>query len=151
ERQRIAGEQRRLPTEQMEVLRRSRAVHETQVDVRGSLKEALRAACGMIRSLAFVRVGKQQDQRWAQTPLGASRRDELVEDDLRAVDEIAVLRLPDDQAVRLLHVVAELESDRRVLRQRAVVNFETGRGLRKRLQRDERVAGCRVVQHRVTL
>ncbi len=38
-----------------------------------------------------------------EPPLGLARGDERVEDDLRAVEEIAELSLPDDQVARALH------------------------------------------------
>ena len=79
----------------------------------------------MVRPLALVAVRQQEDERRRQPPLGAAGGDELVEDDLRAVDEVAVLRFPDHQAARLLDVVAELEADGGVLGQRAVVDLRT--------------------------
>ena len=117
-------EQRRLPAQQVEVLRRRRAVDEAQVDVGRRLQEALGTRARVLRSLAFVAVRQQEHQRRRQAPLRAARRHELVEHHLRAVDEVAVLRFPDHEAPRLLHVVAELEADRRVLAERAVVDLE---------------------------
>ena len=112
QRQRIGVEQQRLTAQQVEVLRRGRAVGEAQVDVGGGLEEALGTRARVIGALAFVAVRQQEHQRRRQAPLGAARGDELVDDDLRAVDEVAVLRFPHDQPARLLHVVAELEADR---------------------------------------
>ena len=106
----------------------------------GSRKRSGRAA-RVIRPLAFVAVRQQEHQRRRQAPLGAPRGDELVDDHLRAVDEVAVLRLPDDQPARLLDVVAELEADRGVLGERAVADLEGRPRLRQRLQRD--VTACR--------
>ncbi len=78
----------------------------------------------MVRALPFVAVRQQQNQRRRQSPLGAARGEELVEHHLRAVDEVAVLAFPHDEAARLLDVVAEFEADGRVLGERAVVNLE---------------------------
>ena len=90
----------------------------------------------------FVPVRQQQHERRPLPPLAARRHDELVDHRLRAVDEVAVLRFPDDEPRRLLHVVAVLEADRRVLRERAVVDLERRRGLRQRLQRHVHPRRC---------
>ncbi len=50
--------------------------------------------------------------------------DELVDHDLRAVGEIAELRLPDHQGVGPLQAVAVFEAQHRVFRQRAVERLE---------------------------
>ncbi len=143
ERQRIDEEQRRLPPQQVEVLRRGRAVGDADVDVGGELQEALGTRARVVGPLPFVRVRQQQDERRALPPLAARRHQELVDDDLRAVDEVAVLRLPDHQARGLLHVVAVLEAEDRVLGQRAVVDLEGRARLRQRLQRHVRAPGRR--------
>ena len=124
ERQRIGVEQQRLPPQQVEVLRRGRAVGDAHVDVGRRLQEPLEPRARMIGPLALVAVRQQQHERRRQAPLGAARRDELVEHDLRAVDEVAVLRFPQHEPPRLLDVVAELEAERGVLGERAVVDLE---------------------------
>ena len=68
------------------------------VGVGGGLQEALEPRARMLGPLPFVAVRQQQHQRRRQAPLGSARGDELVEDDLRAVDEVAVLRFPQHQA-----------------------------------------------------
>ena len=100
ERQRVGQQQHRLPAQQMEILRGGRAVGDAQIDVGGRLEEPLDARARVIRPLALVAVRQQQHERRRQSPLGAARRDELVDDHLRAVDEIAVLRFPDHQPRR---------------------------------------------------
>ena len=151
ERQRIPLEQRRLPPQHVEVLRRGGAVHQPQVDVGGRLQEALGARARVLGALALVAVRQQEHQRRLQPPLRPARGDELVEDDLRAVDEVAVLGFPDHQVPRLLHVVAELEADRRGFGERAVVDLERGPRLRQLLQRHVLDARIGVVQHRVAV
>src|SRR5262245_7806154 len=135
----------------MEVLRGGRAVHQAEVDARRRLEDALRSRARVFWALSLVTVRQQEHQRRLQTPLRASRRDELIEDDLRTVDEVAVLRFPDDQMRGLLDVVAELEAHRAVLAQRAVVNLERRSGLLDRLQWAESAAIHRVVKHRVAM
>ena len=144
-------QQRRLAAQQVEELRRGRAVGDADVDVGGELQEALRPRARVVRPLPFVRVRQQQDQRRPQPPLAARRDDELVDHHLRAVDEVAVLRFPDDQPRRLLDVVAVLEADHRVLGQRAVVDLEGGLRLRQRLQRHVDASRVDVVEDRVAM
>ena len=48
----------------------------------------------MFGSAALVAVGQEQGEARSLTPLRLSRRDELIDHDLRAVDEVAVLRFP---------------------------------------------------------
>ena len=151
QRQRIEIEQRRLPAQQVEILRGGRAVDEAQIGVGRGLEDALGARVRVLGPLAFVAVREQEHQRRRQPPLRAAGGDELVEHHLRAVDEVAVLRFPDHQAPRLLHVVAELEADGRVLGERAVVKLERRARLRKLLQRHQLRSGIRVVEHRVAL
>ena len=111
ERKRVAPQQRGLSAKHVKVLRGRRAVHEAHVDVGRRLEETLGACARVLGSLAFVAVRQQEHERRLQSPLRASRRHELVEDHLRAVDEVAVLRFPDDEAIGFLDVVAELEAD----------------------------------------
>ena len=54
------------------------------------------------------------------TPLFLGRAEELIDEDLRAVGEVAELCLPDDEAFRKVARVAVLESQRRRLGQRRV-------------------------------
>ena len=97
ERKRIDGQQRRLPAQQVEVLRRGRAVGDPDVGVGGELQEPLGTGAGVIGPLPFVRVRQQQHQRRPQPPLSPRRHHELIDHRLGAVDEVAVLRFPDDQ------------------------------------------------------
>ena len=104
-----------------------------QVDVGRRLEEALGACARVLGSLAFVAVRQQEHERRLQSPLRASRRHELVEDDLRAVDEVAVLRFPDDEALAAPGCCSRTRSRRRrALAERAVVDLERRARLRKR-------------------
>ena len=69
----------------------------------------------MVRALALVAVRQQQHDAGALAPLLLARADELVDDRLGAVDEVAELGLPEHQRVRPGHRVAVLEAQRRVL------------------------------------
>jgi hypothetical protein len=57
-------------------------------------------------------------------PTSSAGDEELVDHDLRAVDEVAELRLPEDERVRRRDRVPVLEPERRILRERRVVDLE---------------------------
>ena len=73
--------------------------------------------------------------------------EELVDHDLRAVDEVAVLRLPEDERVRRCNGIAVLEAEARVLGERRVVDLERRAGVGQRLDRRMRLPGALVVQN----
>ncbi len=151
ERQGVDREQRRLTSQQVEELRGGRAVGDADVDVRSQLQESLRPRARMIGPLTFEAVRQQQHKRRTEPPLPARGDDELVDHDLRAVDEVAVLRFPDHEPRRLLDVVAVLESDDGVLGEGAVVDLEGGARLRQRLQRHVDPPCDGVVEHRMAM
>ena len=95
----------------MEVLGRRRQVGDAEVALGGGLEEALEARRGVLRSRAFVGVWQQQRQARGLAPLCQARRDELVDDHLCAVDEVAELGLPEDERLRRLLAVAVLEAE----------------------------------------
>ena len=59
----VGGEQTRLAPQQVEILRRGRAVGDAQIILGGELQEALQPRAGMLRPLALVAVRQQQHQR----------------------------------------------------------------------------------------
>ena len=85
----------------MKVLRGCGAVAHLQIVFRAELQEPLYASAGVLWSLSFVAVRQQQNEPGWLPPLGFSRREKLVDDDLRAVDEVAELSFPQDQRFRL--------------------------------------------------
>ena len=78
----------------MEVLCRSRGLAHLHVVARAELQIAFDARAGVFRPLAFVAVRQQQHESGEQVPLVFASDDELVDDDLRAVGEVAELRFP---------------------------------------------------------
>ena len=100
----------RLAAQQVEVLRRRRQVRHADVALGGELQEALEAGAGVLRARALVAVRQQQRQARGLAPLGQAGDDELVDDHLRAVDEVAELRLPEDERLGRLGRVAVLEA-----------------------------------------
>ena len=135
----------------MEVVGRRRAVGDLHVVFGAELQEALEPRRGMLRSLALVAVRQEHHQRRHAQPLALARRDELVDDDLRAVDEVAELRLPEHQRVRLGERVAVLEAEHRLLRQHRVDDLEARLVGREVVERDVALLGLLVVEHRVAL
>ena len=76
----------------------------------------------MLGSLSFIAVRQEKNERRLLLPFGARRREELVDDHLRAVGEIAKLGFPEHQRLRCVDGIAIFEANRRILGQRAVVD-----------------------------
>ena len=96
--QRLAEVALQLTAQDVEVVRRRRAVGDLHVVLGAHLQPALEARGGMLRTLAFIAVRQKADEARHAQPLALARRDELVEHDLRAVGEVAELRLPQGRA-----------------------------------------------------
>ena len=94
---------------------------------------------------------QQEHKRRLLSPFRARGQHEFVEHNLRTVHEIAVLRFPNDEPFGRLHVVAVLESDGGIFRQRAVVNLKRRARLRQRLQWYVTTTVANVVQSSVAL
>ena len=105
----------------------------------------------MLGALALVAVRQQQGEPRREPPLGQPGAQELVDDDLRAVDEVAELRLPEHQRLGRRRAVAVLEAQGGELAQRAVVQLERRERAGQPLHRREPLAGGGVVQHQVAL
>ena len=101
----------RLAAQQVEILRGGGGLANLHVVARGELQVALDARAGMLRSLAFVAVRQQQDEAGEQIPLVFAGADELIDDDLRAVGEVAELRFPQNQRFGIVAAEAVLESE----------------------------------------
>jgi hypothetical protein len=117
----------RLAADDVEVLGRGRAVDDADVLLRGELHEALEARTGMLGPVALVAVREEQGEPRGLMPLREAGDDELVDHDLGRVDEVAELRLPQDERGRTGHGVAVLEADRGHLAQGRVVDLHRGR------------------------
>ena len=121
----------RLPTQEVEVLRCRRAVDDPQILLGAELQEPLEPRARVLWPVAFVPVRQQQRQTRRLAPLRHGGRDELVDHDLSAVREVAVLRLPEHERLRSGDRVAVLEAHARVLGERRVVDLERRRGARR--------------------
>ena len=84
-------------------------------------------------------------------PFRLARGDELVDDDLRAVHEVAELPFPDDERRRVGGRVAVLEAEHRLLGQRRIDDAEPHLVLGDARERNVGLAGRLVVQHRMAM
>ena len=91
---------------------------DADVLLRAELQEPLEARARVLGTVALVAVRQEQGQPRRLAPLREGRRDELVDDDLRAVREVAVLRLPEDERLGRGRRVAVLEAEAGVLGER---------------------------------
>ena len=87
-----------LAPHEVEELRRARGVDHLDVVLRARLQEALKARRGMLGSLAFVAMGKEENDAARALPFRLTADDELIDDDLGAIREVAELRLPQSRA-----------------------------------------------------
>ena len=81
-----------------------------------SREEALDPRGTVLGSLAFEAVRQEQHEAAGLPPLVLRGDEVLVEDDLRAVDEVAELRFPRDERFSVRDRVPVLEPERGVLR-----------------------------------
>ena len=105
-------------------------VHHLEIVLGGHGQEALQARAGMLGTHALEAVGQQHDEAGQAAPLLLGAGDELIDDGLGHVDEVAELGLPDDQALGRVQAVAVLEAEHAVLGERAVVDLQMAPGPR---------------------
>ena len=120
----------------MENLRRIGRDAHLDVVVGAQLQIALDAAGRVLRPLAFVAVRQQHGEAAQPAPLGFTGGDELVDDHLRTVGEIAELRFPYRQRIRFGSGITVLEPQHRLFRQDGIDDDEVGLIRRDVLQRD---------------
>src|SRR5437016_2749905 len=90
----------------------------------------------MLRALAFVSVRQQQDQAREQVPLGFAGNNELIDDGLRYVGEVAKLRFPQNQSLWTVSAVAIFKAQHPRFRERGIVNLTARLILRDVLKRN---------------
>ena len=149
--QRLAEVALQLPAQDVEIVGRRRAVGDLHVVLGAQLQEALEPGRGMLRPLAFIAVRQQADEAGHAQPLALARRDELVEHHLRAVGEVAELRFPQRQRVRLGERIAIFEAEHRLFREHRVDDLVVGLRRRQIVERDVAGLVALVVEHRVAL
>ncbi len=135
----------------MKILPRRRGLDDLHVVAGAELQIALDAGAGVLRALAFVPVRQQQNQSGQQVPLVFAGGDELVDDDLRAVGEVAELRFPHHQRFGEVARVSVLEAHHRGLGELGVVDLDTRLIGRQMAQRHVFFFVLDVDQHRVPL
>src|SRR5262245_20295216 len=113
----------------MEVLPRGRAVRDADVPLGRKLEKALEARARVLWPVSFIPVREEEREARCLSPLRAAGHDELVDDHLRAIHEVAELRLPQDERLRGGDRIAVLETDGGELRERRVVHLERSLGL----------------------
>ena len=102
------------------------AVGDLHVVLGAELQVALQPRRAVLRPLPFEAVGEQQDETAGAQPLGLAGGDELVDDDLGAIGEIAELRFPQHERLRVGERIAIFESEHAEFGERTVAHFEAG-------------------------
>src|SRR5215470_13278552 len=97
----LAERPHHLPPQQVEDLRGCRRHAHLDVVLGAELEVPLEPRRRVLRPLPLVAMRQQQREAAHPCPLRLARGDELVDHHLRAVREVAELRLPDGQLVRL--------------------------------------------------
>src|SRR5712672_595098 len=105
----------------------------------------------MFRSLAFIAVRQEHHDARRQIPLVFAGADELVDDDLRAVGEIAELGFPQNERFGIVATEAVFESEAARFRERRVVNFAERLLLGEMRERKVIVLGDGVHKYGMTL
>src|SRR5437899_4924382 len=149
--QRLPEAPMHLAAEDVEVLRRRGQVADLHVVLGAELEEAFEARARVLGALALVAVREEQHEAAHALPLRLRAGEELVDDHLRAVDEVAELRLPEDQPARVGEAHAELEAEHGVLGQHAVDDAEGRLVAPDVVERDVLVVGVDVVEDGVAL
>src|SRR5438067_9660041 len=99
---------RYLAAQAMKVLSWRGRLHDLDVIIGGQTQKPLQPRTRMLRPAAFEAVRQEQDYSAQTTPFVLSAGDELIDNDLRGIPEIAELRFPRDQALRAIEAVTVL-------------------------------------------
>ena len=100
------------------------AVGDLHIVLGAQLQVALEPRRAVLRPLPFEPVRKQQDEAARAQPLGFAGGDELVDDTSRAIGEIAELRFPQHQGLRVGERIAIFEAEHAEFGERAVADLE---------------------------
>src|SRR5947207_3159638 len=111
-----------LAAHHVKILGGRRDVADLDVVLRARLKKALEPRAGMLRPLSFITVRQQHHDAAGALPFRFGADDELIDDRLRAIREIAELRFPEAEHVRIIERVTVIESEHRGLGEETVVN-----------------------------
>src|SRR6266436_4267222 len=92
----------RLGAQHVERLRGAGGLANLHVVLSGELQKKFDTRTVMFRALAFKSMRKQQYEPGGKIPFIFTGTDELIDDDLRAVDEIPELRFPQNEDLRIV-------------------------------------------------
>ena len=138
--ERLAEAPAHLAAQGVEELRRGRRHDHLHVALGAELQEALGARAGVLGALPLVAVGQQQHEATLPLPLELAGGDELVDHHLRAVGEVAELRLPHHQPARIAARHAVLEAQHARFAERTVDGLHPRLVLRQVIERHPRAA-----------
>ena len=116
--QRLAETSPHLAPQCVKILGGSREVAHLPVALGAELQEPLETGGRVFRPLAFIAVGEEEHDAAHTLPLGFGAGDELVDDGLRAIREIAKLRLPQAEHLGIIEAVTVVEAEHAGLGQR---------------------------------
>ena len=109
-----------LAAEAVEVLGRRRRRDDLHVVFGGEEQEPFEAGARVLGAFAFECVRQEQHDAAEAAPLVFGAADELIDDHLGGVDEVAVLGFPENEAFGVVERVAVLETHRAGFAERAV-------------------------------
>ncbi len=135
----------------MEVLRRRRRCNDLHVVFGGEEQETLESGARMLRAFAFEGVRQKQYDAAQAAPFVFGTADELIDDHLGGVDEVAVLGFPKDEPFGVIERVAVLEAHRAGFAERAVDDVDAGLVVGEVVEDTVFVAVDDVVQHGMPL
>ena len=149
--ERLANAALHLASESVEVLSGGGEVADLPVAFGAELKEAFEACAGVLRALAFVAVWQEKHEVAGLHPFAFRAGDELVDNDLGTIDEVAELGFPADENVGCQERVAVIETENGGFGEEAVVNAEAALVRGEILEGDEAFASLGVVEDGVAL
>ena len=129
----------RLTPQYVKVLGRGRRLADLEIVFGRKLEKPLDPGARVLGALPLIAVRQEQCQAGKPPPLVFGRGDELIDDHLRVVREVAELSLPEHKGLRIVAAVAVFEPEDRRFGQRRVVNFERS-AISRRVARAARIA-----------
>src|SRR5579885_3120491 len=149
--ERLAPAAEGLPPQHVEILSGARGLADLDVVFGSELQVTLDAGARMLGSLAFVAMRQEEDDAGGEIPFVLAGADELINDDLRAVCEIAELGLPEHKGFGIVAAEAVLEAEAAGLGEGRIVNFAESLIAREVGKCEVVVLGLRVNEHGVAL
>ena len=135
----------------MEVLPGGGRIRHVHIPFRAQLQEALESRARVLRPLPLEPMREQEDDARILPPLRPVRGEELIDDRLRDVGEVAELRFPEHEVFRRGCTEPVLEAQYRRLREGTVVDLERRARLRQLGERRVRVTTVHVMEHGLTM